>query len=71
MLFIFDFGSLAMFKPIHFIAGTLCAALFIQAARADLGKDTLFPEGLHDPLIAYDTIKTVGLFFVRSAFLVR
>lgn len=39
--------------------GLLVAALSAAPAFADLGKSTLFPQGLHDPLIAFDTINTV------------
>ncbi|KZV93220.1 hypothetical protein EXIGLDRAFT_835860 [Exidia glandulosa HHB12029] len=38
--------------------GILVAALAAAPAFADLGKSSLFPDGLHDPLIAFDTIKT-------------
>ncbi|KAH7105496.1 hypothetical protein BKA62DRAFT_766859 [Auriculariales sp. MPI-PUGE-AT-0066] len=47
-----------MFSVSRFVAAALLAAPALVSA--DLGKGTAFPDGLHDPLVAFDTIKSTG-----------
>jgi len=52
-----------MFSAATFVSLALAAA----PVFADLGKDTLFPDGLHDPLIKFDTIGTSAIRETRGS----